>query len=482
MMAVPMTVPNFTPAIPEIFVLSMACLLLVIDLFRDQSQRHKTYQWSLITLLGAAVLTVWGYSDQPQITFSGAFINDGMGAVLKLFIYLTIGGAFIYSFEYLKVRQLLSGEYFILGLLGVLGMMIMVSAHSLLAVYLGLELLSLCLYTMVALDRDSGLASEAAMKYFVLGALASGILLYGLSLLYGATGSLDIAIIAGQLTETEQPADLIVVFGLVFILIGLAFKLGVAPFHMWVPDVYQGSPTAVTIYLASAPKIAAFALLMRVFVDGLGSLQADWQPMLMALAVLSMAIGNVVAIAQTNIKRMLAYSTIAHAGFLLLGLIAGTTAGYAAAMFYVLVYAVMGLGAFGIILLLSRAGFEADQLEDLKGLNERNPWFAFIMLILIFSMAGVPPTLGFYAKLSVLKAVVDVQMVWLAVTAVIFSIIGAFYYLRVIRYLYFEAPDYPLTLTPRPMMTMALSLNGLAILALGIYPSGLMSVCFDVLK
>lgn len=314
------------------------------------------------------------------------------------------------------------------------------------------------------------------MKYFVLGALASGMLLYGISMLYGATGTLDIGAVSAAIAGQEEPG-LTLIFALCFILVGLAFKLGAVPFHMWIPDVYHGAPTPVTLYLGSAPKIAAFAMIMRVLVDALGGLVEDWQGMLIILAVLSLGIGNVVAIAQTNLKRMLAYSTISHVGFLLLGILAGTTEGYSAAMFYTLTYAIMALGAFGMIILLSRAGFEADELEDFRGLNTRNPWFAFMMLILMFSMAGVPPTVGFYAKLAVLQAVIHIDLVWLALVAVFFSVIGAFYYIRLIKIMYFDTPAEHATLQSNLGLRAVLSVNGLAVLGLGLFPGGLMALC-----
>jgi NADH-quinone oxidoreductase subunit N len=359
-----------------------------------------------------------------------------------------------------------------------LGMMVMVSANHLLTLYLGLELLSLSLYAMIALQRDSAVATEAAMKYFVLGALASGMLLYGMSMLYGATGTLELTRMAQVIAEGDADTT-ILLFALVFIVAGLGFKLSAVPFHMWVPDVYQGAPTAVTLFIGSAPKLAAFAFVMRLLVSGLGAdyLVGQWQWMLIIMAVLSLAIGNITAIAQTNLKRMLAYSTISHMGFLLLGVLAGSNDGYASAMFYVMVYVLMTLGTFGMILLLSRAGFEADRLEDFKGLNARSPWYAFIMLLLMFSMAGVPPAVGFYAKLSVLWAVVDAGFVWLAVIAVLFSLIGAFYYLRIVKLMYFDPPADASPLTPALDMSLLLSANGIAILFLGVFPGKLMQLC-----
>ncbi len=474
------TIPNFLPAAPEIFVLSMACFILVLDLFLSDRTRIITYGLTQLTLIGAAFLTVILHTAEPVVTFNGTFISDAMAELLKLFIYLVSFVVFLYSRDYLRSRQLYKGEYFVLGLFGVLGMMVMVSAYSLLTIYLGLELLSLSLYTMVAFQRDSVVASEAAMKYFVLGALASGLLLYGMSLLYGVTGSLNIAQIS-EIIADKPAGNIVLIFGLVFVLIGMVFKLGSAPFHMWIPDVYHGAPTSVTLFIAAAPKVAAFAMLMRLLVGGLGDLQSEWQSMLAILAILSMAVGNIIAIAQSNIKRMLAYSTIAHVGFLLLGILSGTPLGYSAALFYIIVYALMGMGGFGMIILLSRAGFEADKLDDFKGLNERSPWFALMMLILMFSMAGVPPTLGFYAKLSVLQAVVDVNLTWLAAAAVLFSVIGAFYYLRIIKLMYFDKPEDNNPLNVSFDMRITMSLNGLAVLVLGIFPGGLLALCASAL-
>lgn len=477
---------DILPALPEIFMLAMACVVLVVDLFLTDDNRNITYWLTLATLAGTALLTINLHTNGTQMAFSNMYISDNLGDVLKMFIYLISAVAFLYSRNYLIERDLFRGEFFVLGLFAVLGMMIMVSANTLLIIYLGLETLSLSLYAMVALQRDSAESSEAAMKYFILGAIASGMLLYGMSMIYGAAGSLnlnDIALVAqSSMANNVEDFNLILVFGLTFVIIGLAFKLGAVPFHMWVPDVYHGAPTAVTLFIATAPKIAAFAMVVRLLVDGLAGLHVEWQDMLIILAVLSIILGNVVAIAQTNIKRMLAYSTISHVGFLLLGILTGTSEGNSAAMFYVLVYAIMSLGAFGMIILLSHSGFEADQIDDFRGLNERSPWFAFIMLILMFSMAGVPPTAGFYAKLSVLRSVVDVGMVWLAVTAVIFSVIGAFYYLRIIRLMYFDKPDDMRPLVSSFDMNAVMSANGLAVLALGIYPSALMALCTTVMS
>lgn len=468
--------PDFLPAVPEMFLLAMACLILVIEVYVPERFGSFTYHLSQASIVGTAILTVSLFPSLPALTFDGTFISDGMSVVLKIFILLVSYFAFFYMRAYLRDRNLLKGEYFILGLFGILGMMVLVSAHSLLTVYLGLELLSLCLYSLVALHRESITASEAAMKYFVLGALASGMLLYGMSLVYGVTGTLDLEGISRFIAH-YRGEDVILVLGLVFVLVGIAFKLGAVPFHQWVPDVYEGAPTPVTLFIGSAPKIAAYGMLMRLLVNGLSGLQEDWTDMLIILAILSMAIGNVVAIAQTNLKRMLAYSTIAHVGFLFLGIIAGTQAGYAASMFYIIAYTMMSMGGFAMIIWLGQSGSEADRLDDFKGLNERNPWFAGMMGILMLSMAGVPPFIGFWAKWSVLREVIASGTTWLAVIAVAFAIIGLFYYLRIIRLMYFDRAENPAPVSSTSDMRVMLSTNALAILALGVYPGGLLALC-----
>ena len=473
-------ISEFIPALPEIFVLVMACMILLVDVVIDDSNRVMSYLLTQATLVGAAVLTIALHTGVRTVVFHGTYVSDSMGDVLKVFIYLVSVVALLYSRHYLMERQLFKGEYFILALFAVLGMMVLVSAHSMLTIYLGLELMSLALYAMVALHRDNDAATEAAMKYFVLGALASGMLLYGMSMIYGVTATLDIDEIARY--GAGMPGnELVMVFGLAFVVVGLAFKLGAVPFHMWIPDVYHGAPTTVTLFLGTAPKIAAFAMLMRLLVEGLGGYYVHWQDMIVVLSVLSIIGGNVIAIAQSNIKRMLAYSTIAHIGFMLLGILTGNAGGYSAAMFYIIVYALMAAGAFGMIVLLSRAGFEADRLEDFKGLNERSPWYAFIMMILMLATAGIPPFLGFWAKLAVLQAVIDAGMIWLAVVAVIFSVIGAFYYLRVIKLMYFDRAEDRTPISASMDLQVTLSANGVAILALGIYPGALMALCTAVL-
>ncbi|MDO9188861.1 MAG: NADH-quinone oxidoreductase subunit NuoN [Sulfurimicrobium sp.] len=468
--------PNLTLALPEIFVLVMVSLILIVDLFLSAKNRFVTYALTQITLLGAAWITVSTHSAVPQYTFSNMFVDDAMSDVLKLMSYVAVSVVLVYSRTYISLRGMFRGEFFALALFALLGMMVMISANHFLVLYMGLELLSLSLYAMVALQRDSALATEAAMKYFVLGALASGLLLYGMSMLYGATGSLNINQVATVIQNTTGN-HVVLTFGLVFVVAGLAFKLGVVPFHMWIPDVYQGAPTAVTLFIGSAPKIAAFAFVARLLVEGLQGLVQDWQGMLVIMACLSMAIGNITAIAQTNIKRMLAYSTISHMGFLLLGFLSGTLNGYSSSMFYVLVYVLMSVGGFGMVMLMSRQGFEAENLDDFKGLNQRSPWYAFMMLLFMFSMAGIPPTVGFYAKLSVLQAALQAGFVWLVVSAVLFSVIGAFYYLRIIKLMYFDAPQDETPIRPEGDMAMLISTNGLAVLALGILPQPLMALC-----
>ncbi|MCU7907209.1 MAG: NADH-quinone oxidoreductase subunit NuoN [Candidatus Thiodiazotropha sp. (ex Epidulcina cf. delphinae)] len=467
------------PVLPEIFLLTLACVVLLVDLFIRDEQRIVSYGISQVGLILTLVITILVSQPGTQILFDGSYVRDPMSDLLKLGILSITFLAFLYAKDYLRERDLFKGEFYTLGLFAVLGMLIMTSANSFLTIYLGLELLALCLYALVAFNKDSPQGAEAAMKYFVLGALASGMLLYGISMIYGATGTLRFDELA-QLVTKGDLNRLVMVFGIVFLVIGLAFKLGAVPFHMWVPDVYHGAPTPVTLFLGSAPKIAAFALAMRLLVDGLADLHGGWegwQGMLIILAILSMAVGNLIAIAQTNIKRMLAYSTISHVGFILLGILAGTKEGYTAAMFYTLVYALMSAGGFGIVIALSRKGFEAENLDDFRGLNQRNPWFAGMMLLLMFSMAGVPPTVGFFAKLFVLDAVVSVELTWLALVAVFFSIIGVFYYIRVVKLMYFDQPTDETPLTVGMDTRLVLSLNGLAMLFLGLFPAGLLSLC-----
>jgi NADH-quinone oxidoreductase subunit N len=469
-------VPDLAVAAPEIFLLAATCTVLLVDLFLSDDSRWVSYVLTLLSLVGCAVLVGTGGSATAY-TFSDMFVRDPMADVLKVFVCISVAGILVYCRAYIGARGIYQGELFVLALFATLGMMVMISASHLLLLYLGLELLSLSLYSMVALQRDSRVAVEAAMKYFVLGALASGLLLYGMSMIYGATGTMQLGQIASAIAVSENPKFWVLGLGIAFIVAGLGFKLGAVPFHMWVPDVYDGAPTAVTILIGSAPKLAAFALVMRLLVSGLEALVTDWQQMLVVLSVLSLAIGNITAIAQTSIKRMLAYSTISHMGFLLLGVLAGDLNGYGSAMFYVVAYVLMSLAAFGMILLLSRQGFEADMLDDFKGLNQRSPWYAFMMLITMFSMAGLPPTIGFYAKLAVLQAVFAAGYAWLAVLAVILSLVGAFYYLRVVKLMYFDSAQDTAPIQPQIDMRLLLSANGLSLLVLGILPQPLMALC-----
>jgi NADH-quinone oxidoreductase subunit N len=455
--------PNLWPALPEIFVCAMGCLILCVDLFVSKQARTVIYWLSQVTLLGAAALTLNLLVTPAGMTFSGMFVHDSLSNVIKLATYLIVFFVFVYSRDYIRERGMFRGEYFVLALFGVVGMMIMASASHFLTLYLGLELLALSLYAMVAFQRDSAQATEAAMKYFVLGAISSGILLYGMSILYGLTGTLDIADVR-QAVAGMAADDVVLIFGLVFVIVGIAFKLGAVPFHMWVPDVYHGAPTSVTLYIGTAPKIAGFALVMRLLVGGLEDLAVSWQDMLTILAVLSMALGNVIAIAQANIKRMLAYSSISHMGFFFLGVVNATPNGYSSALFYVLVYAVMSLGTFGMIILLSRSGFEAERLDDFKGLNQRSPWYAFLMLLLMFSMAGVPPTIGFYAKLLVIQSVIEVGMIWLAILAVLFAVIGVYYYIRVVKLMYFDDAEDNTPIDASLDMRVLIGVNGLVLL------------------
>ena len=467
---------SLVPILPEIAILVLASTVLVVGLFLKEEQKGVNHVLTIVGLLVAIGITGVVGGGERQVVFDGSYVRDTMSDVLKILIFVISLFAFVYAKDYLRDRNMWASEYYVLGLFAVLGMLIIVSANSLLVVYLGLELLALCLYAMVAFDRDSARGSEAAMKYFVLGALGSGMLLYGMSMIYGATGSIELAAVA-QAAAEQGTENRVLVFGLVFLVIGIGFKFGAVPFHMWVPDVYQGAPTPVVLFLGSVPKIAAFALVIRLLVDGLGGLHTDWQGMLIILSVLSMGLGNLIAIAQTNIKRMLAYSTISHVGFIFLGLLAGTEQGYASAMFYAIVYAAMAAGAFGLLVVISREGFDAENLEDLKGLNNRDSWYAAMMALVMFSMAGVPPTVGFMAKLLVLDAVVSVDLWWLALVGVFFSIIGAFYYLRIIKLMYFDEAVTDEPLTAGAGARVALSVNGLAMLVLGIFPASLLSVC-----
>jgi NADH-quinone oxidoreductase subunit N len=464
------------PAIPEIALLALACALLVVDLFLRDHEKHVTYWLAILSLVGVAVLVALGMGRPSVFAFNGMFVSDMLSQVLKIAVLLSVAATLLYSREYLEARGLLKGEFLVLALFSALGMMVMVSAHHFITLYIGLELQALSLYAMVALQRDSVRATEAAMKYFILGALASGLLLYGLSMVYGATGSLELGRVS-QAILSAQVSGTLLVFGLVFVVAGLAFKMGLVPFHMWIPDVYHGASTPATLYIAAAPKIAGFAFMLRLLATGMQGMSADWTQMLVVLAVGSLALGNVVAIAQGNLKRMLAYSTIGQMGFMVLGLLAGTDNGYSSSMFYVLTYALMTLGVFGILLMATTAGFEAENLDDWKGLNQRSKWFAFLMMVLMFSLAGIPPTVGFFAKLSVLQAALDAGHLWLVVFAVLMSVIGAFYYLRIVKLMYMDEPARDFTLANRADTRWVLSANAFAVLALGILPAPLMDLC-----
>ncbi len=483
---------DFALATPEILLLVFGLAILLVDAVSNHPERKPTF---LLTMLALGVLTVvsalqWK-NGVTGSTFNGLYVTDELSHLLKIASYIAVAVTLVYGRVYAQLRDMMrGGELYVLTLFALLGQMVMISSGNLISIYLGLELMSLALYALIALRRDNVVATEAAMKYFVLGALASGFLLYGMSMVYGATGHLGLAEVS-KVIAAGKAEKLALVFGIVFLVSGLAFKLGAVPFHMWVPDVYQGSPTAVTLILGGAPKLAAFAITLRLLVDGLHGLAADWQPMLMILAVLSLAIGNLTAIAQTNFKRMLAYSTISHMGFVLLGLMSGSVAGkpelasaaYGASLFYMLTYVLTTLASFGIVLLLSRQGFECEHIDDLKGLNRRSPWHAAIVLLLMFSLAGIPPLVGFYAKLAVLQALVSAGHVTLAVIAVLFSLIGAFYYLRVVKVVYFDEP----AADAAPMSATCgqrgvLSVNGLLILVLGLLPGGLMALCVQAIR
>lgn len=478
--------PDLRLASAEIFMLAMACLVLIVDLFVRDKKRTVTFALTQVALVGAAVITFRNSSGQVLYTFNNMYVGDLLSDLMKLLVYLTVIVVLFYARNYVLARpQMARGEFFALTLFATLGMMVMISSNHFLSVYIGIEMLSLSLYAMVALDRDSSTATEAAMKYFVLGALASGLLLYGMSMIYGATGSLEIPVVAESLFS-GQANKTILVFGVVFLVSGIAFKLGVVPFHMWIPDVYHGAPTAVALFIASAPKLAAFAIVIRMLVSGLIVVSKDWQAMLLILSVLSMAVGNFGAIAQTNLKRMLAYSAISHMGFMLLGLATGVVDGdaryalnaYSSSMFYIITYVLTSAGTFGMIMLLARSGFESDLISDFAGLNKRNSWFAAMMMMMMFSMAGVPFFVGFFAKFSVLQAVIAAGHLWLAIAAVFFSLVGAYYYLRVVKVMYFDQPpENAARIEASVDVKVLMSANGLAVALIGVFPQTLMSLC-----
>jgi len=455
--------------LPEVFVLSMAMIVLMTDLFIKPSSRWIIFALSQLTLLGGAYLTSQHFNHETQFAFSNMFVRDGLADLLKMVSYIGTSLIFFYSRSYMKDRNLYRGEYFSLVLFALLGMMIMISSHNMLLVYMGLELLSLCLYSLTALDRDNQKATESAIKYFVLGALASGLLLYGMSMIYGATSSLDLSVIAAALLN--HPMDhAILVLGLVFMVAGLAFKLGAVPFQMWVPDVYEGSPSSIAMLISSVPKLAAFAITVRLLGDGLQSMMVDWKQMMLIMAILSIGIGNITAIAQTNIKRMYAYSTISHIGFILFGLMSGTLNGYASSLFYVISYMFMTLASFAVLIMMSRKNFDCQTLEDFKGLNKRNSWYAFLMLITMLSMAGIPPTIGFYAKFMVLQAAFDAGFAGFVVYAVLMALVGMFYYMRIVKLMYFDEPKLKNNIETPIDMKWILSANALALLVIGLVP------------
>ena len=466
---------------PEIFLGLAACFILMLDLLLSDRQRRITGLLATVSILITAGLVAMEPVTGRVVALGGLFELDRMAQVLKAVMLLTVAVLFIYSTDYLESRKILKGEYYVLGMFATLGGMVLISAASLITLYLGLELMSLCLYAMVAFDRDSGIAAESAIKYFVLGSMASGTLLYGMSIVYGMTGSLELAEIANAV-RNGMGGNIGLIFGIAFLIVGVGFKFGAVPFHMWIPDVYEGSPTSVTVFIGTASKLTAFALAMRLLPEALGASLPDWSQMLVVLAVLSMAIGNIVAIAQANLKRMLAYSTISHVGYVLLGILSGTAQGYQASMFYMISYVIVSAGSFGMILLLARRGFEADKITDFKGLNARSPWLALMMAFIMFSLAGLPPFVGFWAKLGVIQAVLGVHMIWLAVIAVLFSVVGAYFYLRIVKLMYFDEPTDTSTIGGSMLMRVILSVNALLVFVLGISPGGLLQICARALQ
>jgi NADH-quinone oxidoreductase subunit N len=466
------TAADLLTLLPELTLVGAAFALLLLDLFTNERRRGVVHALSVLSLIAVAAMLVAGTGEQGTV-LGGMFVRDVMADVLKFFVAIVSAMALIYSYDFLKQRGLYKSEIPVLMLFSAAGMMLLISAGNLVMVYLGLEMLALCSYALVAIDRDNPTSSEAAMKYFVLGSLASGLLLYGMSLIYGATGALDLAAIHGASTSTPM-----LLAGVVFLVAGIAFKFGAAPFHMWLPDVYHGAPTPITLFIGAAPKLAAFAMAYRLLEAGVGPLEEQWRALLSGLAALSLAIGNLIALAQTNLKRMLAYSTISHVGFLFMGLAGGGAVGYSSAMFYAICYALMSAAAFGAIVVLSRQGFEADRIDDYKGLNSRNPWMAGLILCVMASLAGVPPFLGFWAKLAVLRAAWEGGLHWLAIVGVVFAVIGAFYYLRVIKAMYFDEPEGEVLVerNDKPLR-FTFAINALALLALGISWSPIMAWC-----
>lgn len=474
-------IPDFAPAIPEMVLLALTCFILIADTIWSKRYKFATYYAVQATLVIIAVLILTSFTTETIITFDGSFIRDSFADILKLFVVLITFGIFLFSREYLIQFKFYMGEFFTLGLFGVLGMFVMISANNLITMYLGLEIMSLSLYAMIAMRKDSAEAVESAMKYFVLGALATGMLLYGFSMIYGATGSITFNEMAA-IIATGEVDRVVLSFGVVFIVIGLAFKLGAVPFHMWMPDVYQGAPTAVTLFIATAPKIAAFAMLYRILIEALPGLLQEWQSLLIIISILSMAVGAIVAIVQEDLKRMLAYSGIGHVGFLLLGIISANPDGYAASMFYIIVYTITSLAAFGMIVTLARTGKEFNKISDFAGLNQRNPWLALMMMFIMFSMAGIPPFVGFYAKLLVVEEVVSAGFVWLAVFAVVTAVISTYYYLKVVKAMYFDESQEkgPISAVSK-QLNWGVSFVAISLLALGILPSSLINLCYTSL-
>lgn len=465
-------------ALPEMVVLITTCIALLGDLFFKKS--NIAFTIALLGLVIAGCICYLFLGQTQTLIFNNLFISDDIGQLSKLFVCISVFLSFFYSFYYVREKNMPRGDYYVLGLFSTLGMMILISAHSLLTIYLGLELLSLPLYAMVAIKRNNADSSEASMKYFVMGAIASAMLLYGISMIYGATGELELTKIAGAIKSSSSHKLLI--FGLVFILCGVGFKLAVVPFHMWAPDVYQGAPTTVTLFISTAPKIAALGMTLRLLLFAFPDLIKDWQQIILVMALLSTFIGNLIAIVQTNIKRLFAYSTVSHMGYVLFGVLAGNIQGYSAALYYALIYTLMSAGAFGLLVLLSRQGLEIQEIKDLKGLNKTNPWLAFMMLLVLFSMAGVPPTVGFFAKLLVLKALIDVNLIWVAVVGLIFAVIGAFYYIRIVKIMYFDAPKDTGFIALPWQMNVVFSLNCLSLLYLGVFPGVLINACMSAFQ
>lgn len=469
------TAADLLPLLPELVLVGGAFALLMLDLFLDDSRRIVTHLLAIGLLLVAAWLAAAGIGGHGTV-LGGMFVRDDMSDILKAGAAVLTALSLVYAWPFLRQRGLYQGEVAVLMLFAVAGMMLLISAGNLVMVYLGLEMLALCSYALVAIDRDSALASEAAMKYFVLGSLSSGLLLYGLSLLYGATGTLDLAQLRDAIAGSSETTLLLT--GTVFAIAGIAFKFGAAPFHMWVPDTYQGAPTPITLFIGSAPELASFALAFRLLEGAVGPLDDRWRLLMAGLAVASLLVGNLIALMQANLKRMLAYSAISHIGFLFLGFAGGGAQGYAASMFYVISYAIMSAAAFGAIIVLSGQGFEADRVDDFKGLNARSPWLAGLVLCIMASLAGVPPFLGFWAKLAVLRAALQGDMLWLAIVGIVFAVVGAFYYLRIIKVMYFDEPvaGTPMPRSDRPLR-IAFSINALALLVLGIFWNPLMTWC-----